>query len=154
MVNGAGNGTRTRNLQLGRLPLYQLSYSRLRLFAWANIATADRPPIKGSLQARNYVIVISNLIECRSINFKRQEISLSFIIFKFGSSVRARKCSCTSDSELIELTRPNQAFSWIWWREKDSNLRRQSQRIYSPSPLTARESRLKCQTYAEYNSVF
>jgi hypothetical protein len=25
---GAGNGTRTRNLQLGRLPLYQLSYSR------------------------------------------------------------------------------------------------------------------------------
>jgi hypothetical protein len=27
------------------------------------------------------------------------------------------------------------------WREKDSNLRRLSQRIYSPSPLTARESR-------------
>ncbi len=25
---GAGSGTRTRNLQLGRLPLYQLSYSR------------------------------------------------------------------------------------------------------------------------------
>ncbi len=29
------------------------------------------------------------------------------------------------------------AFRW-WWR-KDSNLRRQSQRIYSPSPLAARE---------------
>ena len=28
---GAGNGTRTRNLQLGRLMLYQLSYSRPRL---------------------------------------------------------------------------------------------------------------------------
>ncbi len=27
--NGAGNGTRTRNLQLGRLSLYQLSYSRI-----------------------------------------------------------------------------------------------------------------------------
>ena len=26
-----------------------------------------------------------------------------------------------------------------WWREKDSNLRRQSQQIYSLSPLTARE---------------
>src|SRR3954464_13617112 len=40
--------------------------------------------------------------------------------------------------------------SWSWarspascskWREQDSNLRRQCQRIYSPSPLTARESR-------------
>ena len=31
--SGAGNGTRTRNLQLGRLSLYQLSYSRnLQLF--------------------------------------------------------------------------------------------------------------------------
>lgn len=29
--NGAGNGTRTRNLQLGRLSLYQLSYSRMIL---------------------------------------------------------------------------------------------------------------------------
>ena len=27
----------------------------------------------------------------------------------------------------------------IWWREKDSNLRRRSQRIYSPSPLAARD---------------
>ncbi len=27
----------------------------------------------------------------------------------------------------------------VWWREKDSNLRRRSQRIYSPSPLAARE---------------
>jgi hypothetical protein len=26
--NGAGNGSRTRNPQLGRLMLYQLSYSR------------------------------------------------------------------------------------------------------------------------------
>src|SRR6185503_2012395 len=29
----------------------------------------------------------------------------------------------------------------VEWREQDSNLRRLSQRIYSPSPLTARESR-------------
>ena len=27
-----------------------------------------------------------------------------------------------------------------WWGEQDSNLRRQSQRVYSPSPLTARAS--------------
>jgi hypothetical protein len=26
---GAGNGTRTRDIQLGKLTLYQLSYSRL-----------------------------------------------------------------------------------------------------------------------------
>jgi hypothetical protein len=37
-----------------------------------------------------------------------------------------------------------------WWREQDSNLRRQSQRIYSPPPLTARESRPK--TYISNNS--
>jgi hypothetical protein len=27
-LNGAGDGARTRDMQLGRLPLYQLSYSR------------------------------------------------------------------------------------------------------------------------------
>lgn len=33
LQDGAGNGTRTRNLQLGRLPLYQLSYSRISMVA-------------------------------------------------------------------------------------------------------------------------
>ena len=28
-LNGAGNGIRTRDIQLGRLTLYQLSYSRI-----------------------------------------------------------------------------------------------------------------------------
>ncbi len=28
IVNGAGDGSRTRNIQLGRLTLYQLSYAR------------------------------------------------------------------------------------------------------------------------------
>ncbi len=28
---GAGNGTRTRNVQLGRLSLYQLSYPRMKV---------------------------------------------------------------------------------------------------------------------------
>ena len=31
--NGAGDGTRTRDIQLGRLELYQLSYARLAPFA-------------------------------------------------------------------------------------------------------------------------
>ena len=39
-----------------------------------------------------------------------------------------------------EATGPGVARS-SQWREQDSNLRRLSQRIYSPSPLTARESR-------------
>ena len=33
-----------------------------------------------------------------------------------------------------------------WWREKDSNLRRLSQQIYSLPPLTARESLPMSQT--------
>jgi hypothetical protein len=28
LVNGAGNGTRTRDIKLGKLALYQLSYAR------------------------------------------------------------------------------------------------------------------------------
>ena len=37
--NGAGNGTRTRNLQLGRLSLCQLSYSRDKNFSLIDIKT-------------------------------------------------------------------------------------------------------------------
>ncbi len=33
MENGAGDGIRTRDIQLGRLTLYQLSYSRILLMA-------------------------------------------------------------------------------------------------------------------------
>jgi hypothetical protein len=33
---GAGNGVRTRDPQLGRLMLYQLSYSRTKTYQYAN----------------------------------------------------------------------------------------------------------------------
>ncbi|VXA78427.1 hypothetical protein AERO9A_250013 [Aeromonas salmonicida] len=36
-------------------------------------------------------------------------------------------------------TRRQAGFSEEWWREKDSNLRRQSRQIYSLIPLAARE---------------
>ena len=32
MKNGAGNGVRTRDLKLGKLALYQLSYARFQAF--------------------------------------------------------------------------------------------------------------------------
>ena len=45
----------------------------------------------------------------------------------------------SSTIELHPLPLPANADK-IWWREKDSNLRRQSRQIYSLLPLTARES--------------
>ena len=35
-------------------------------------------------------------------------------------------------------TKPTYSSKSLWWREKDSNLRTQRERIYSPSPLTTR----------------
>ena len=35
---------------------------------------------------------------------------------------------------------PTELHGQLWWREKDSNLRRPSQQIYSLPPLAARES--------------
>lgn len=46
-----------------------------------------------------------------------------------------KKPACNKNYRLAER---------IWWREKDSNLRRRSQRIYSPSPLATREPLHKC----------
>lgn len=40
----AGDEVRTRDLQLGRLPLYQLSYSRLFLFAFVVEGGGFEPP--------------------------------------------------------------------------------------------------------------
>ena len=47
------------------------------------------------------------------------------------------------DTLLNRLDRPWTSLSFgAWrWRGQDSNLRRQSQRVYSASPLTAREPR-------------
>lgn len=42
-------------------------------------------------------------------------------------------------------TRHKAGFSERWWREKDSNLRRQSRQIYSLIPLAAREPLPKCE---------
>ena len=41
--NGAGNGSRTRDLQLGKLPLYQLSYART---PWNGLGIVANPPIR------------------------------------------------------------------------------------------------------------
>ena len=49
--------------------------------------------------------------------------------------------TCFSREARLETREPRVCGVLERWREKDSNLRRLSQRIYSPSPLTARESR-------------
>ncbi len=41
-----------------------------------------------------------------------------------------------------------------WWREKDSNLRRQSRQIYSLIPLAAREPLPKCEAHTNRSSLF
>ena len=64
--SGAGDEVRTRDIQFGKLMLYQLSYTR------------------------------------------------------------------------TPILNPTYSSKALWWREKDSNLRTQRERIYSPSPLTTR----------------
>jgi hypothetical protein len=49
---GAGDGSRTRDMQLGRLPLYQLSYSRPRIVSLASQAVAASPILEPSLPRR------------------------------------------------------------------------------------------------------
>ncbi len=41
-----------------------------------------------------------------------------------------------------------------WWREKDSNLRRQSRQIYSLIPLAAREPLPKCEAHTNRSLGF
>ncbi len=54
----------------------------------------------------------------------------------WGSTIELRPHSVQDDGTRIG----DPAKKRKWWAEKDSNLRRHSQQIYSLSPLTARES--------------
>ena len=42
-------------------------------------------------------------------------------------------------AEVLPLNYTRMHYFFLWWRGKDSNLRRQSRQIYSLIPLTARE---------------
>src|SRR5919204_278922 len=55
--NGAGNGSRTRDPQLGKLMLYQLSYSRSDLrgrYSPENVASSDN----ASARARHWMVTV------------------------------------------------------------------------------------------------
>ncbi len=105
-LSGAGNGSRTRNLQLGRLSLYQLSYSRKH---------CQKPLVRYRLA----FILSSNAFAKRPFQSNVPKTVLQGLCRPFRHSLKNEN----------------------WWRGKDSNLRRLCQRIYSPSPLTAREPR-------------
>src|SRR6185503_4723889 len=44
LETGAGNGGRTRDLKLGKLALYQLSYARMSMGYWRGATLRERPP--------------------------------------------------------------------------------------------------------------
>ncbi|MDB5958511.1 MAG: CDP-diacylglycerol-glycerol-3-phosphate 3-phosphatidyltransferase [Ramlibacter sp.] len=51
-VSGAGNETRTRDLNLGKVALYQLSYSRVEAVSIAEILAASDTGLKRALTRR------------------------------------------------------------------------------------------------------
>lgn len=57
--NGAGNGIRTRDIKLGKLALYQLSYARPGSLRRATIARLQQP-VKGA-KRRRYTHAMSNV---------------------------------------------------------------------------------------------
>lgn len=57
--NGAGNGIRTRDIKLGKLALYQLSYARPGSLRRATIARLPWP-VKGA-KRRRYTLSMSNV---------------------------------------------------------------------------------------------
>ena len=107
--HGAGDEARTRDIQLGRLKLYQLSYSRLIYHTWYSVLM---PRIH-----KNH---------CRPVEMKFRMCSDP------GGSHVVR-----NDPENGYLL--HQLVLREWWWGEDSNLRRLCRQIYSLFPLAARE---------------
>ena len=73
--NGAGNGTRTRDLHLGKVALYQLSYSR-------STSKAVYFLMRGGISLVGFNLFFKNVIESRS-----------FFIESFAWLVVAEECN-------------------------------------------------------------
>ena len=73
---GAGNGTRTRDVQLGKLTLYQLSYARPRGLT----LTLNSAPDKSYNRPmnRNYRMLARGLLRLRVMNTQRHSMSRGF----------------------------------------------------------------------------
>ena len=75
-------------------------------------------------------------IEPTQSAWKAEVLPLNYTrITKYNSSLQQNYPILTNSYFMHLLS----YISFIWWRGKDSNLRRQSRQIYSLIPLTARE---------------
>ena len=68
---GAGNEARTRDLDLGKVALYQLSYTRMRLAAsvWRRILKTPSPAVNTA-----YALFFLRQLNCELLDHTRQII--------------------------------------------------------------------------------
>ena len=118
---GAGDETRTRDIQLGRLKLYQLSYSRILTFFWL-----CRPEAPHSHKSSPHAKMSSDSSGSHVVkNDSESDISYINFIYANGGGGRIRTSEGFADRftvcSLWPLGNPTRAS--IWSQRRDSNPR-------------------------------